>query len=84
MSGPMSQSACSEVSPRRYCLTSDPNTSETDSLSAPDWLRYTRPAAYCVTPCVSSWPMMSSDFVKRSKIRPSPKTICVPFQNALS
>ena len=34
---PISQSAASAVWPSLYCLTSDPKTSEMDSLSAPDW-----------------------------------------------
>ena len=37
MPSPMSQSAWSTVCASRRCLRQDPNTSETDSLSAPDW-----------------------------------------------
>ena len=43
---------------------------------------------YCVTPWVSSWAITSIAAVSPplTKIRPlpSPYTICVPFQNALS
>ncbi len=37
-----------------------PNTSDNDSLIAPDWFRYTRPDVYSVTPWVSSWATTSS------------------------
>lgn len=64
---------------------SEPKTSETDSLSAPDWPEYARFAVYCVTPWVSSWPMTSTGMVKSRKISPSPspKTIWLPSQKAL-
>ena len=33
--------------------------SDIDSLSAPDWHWYSRPAVSSVTACVSSWAVMS-------------------------
>ena len=66
----------------------DPNTSENDSFSAPGCDEYSSPAVYCVTPWVSSCAITSIAAVSPpfTKIRPlpSPYTIWVPFQNALS
>ena len=39
MPPPISQSACSAVSPWLYCFTREPKTSEMDSFSAPGCLR---------------------------------------------
>ena len=82
----MSQSACAAVSLASHCLTIEPNTSDIDSFSAPDWPWYSSAARWSVTPCVSSCPMTSTAIVKRLKIvpSPSPKIICDPSQNALS
>ena len=83
---PISQSASAAVCSSPYCLTIDPNTSDTDSLSAPDWPRYSSAARWSVTPWVSSWPITSTAIVKRlnTSPSPSPKIICEPSQNALS
>src|SRR5687768_8902304 len=61
-----------------------PATSAKCSLSAPDWPQYSSPASSSMTPWPSSWPITSSDFVKRRKISssPSPNAIRRPSQNA--
>ena len=61
---PISQSAFAAVWFRWYCFTSEPNTSEMLSFSAPDCLLYSSPAVNWVTPWVSSWPMTSRALVR--------------------
>jgi hypothetical protein len=87
---PISQSAWSAVCCGwcTRCLTSDPKTSETCSLRAPDWPEYTSPDVRLVTAWVSSWPITSTETVKLLNRwpSPSPKAICPSssLQNALS
>ena len=87
MPAPISQSAWSAVccGEAARCLTREPKTSESDSLRAPDWSRYTRSDSCEVTAWVSSWAITSMALVKlvNRTPSPSPKTICEPSQKAL-
>ena len=69
-----------------YCLTSEPKTSEIDLVQRARLAVVDQLASSSVTPWVSSWPITSSEIVKRlnSSPSPSPKTICWPSQKALS
>ena len=70
----------------RYCLTSEPKTSDTDSLSAPDWPKYVEVGGVLRDAVGQFVPDDVHGMVKSRKISPSPspKTICSPSQKALS
>ena len=86
MPAPISHDASAAVWPRTCCSVRAPNTSATDSLSAPDCPEYSRPPECSTTPWPSSCAMTLIEPVNpvNTSPSPSPNTIRSPFQNALS